>query len=599
MHKITWLLLFMLPAAWAEVVITGCPLSPYSSNAACNSEPDRCAIDYNTETCSEKTCRLIFVENDCTNFNCEWHSDPGACTEPGVNPPCSLFNHEGCPTQECFKNQDPYGCWDDLNTIPCKDHTMQTCPGTRCRWELNTECVDNSDPNFAACHQYLYQTQENCPTNLNCAWDDAANYCKYKTTDTLCEYYNSANCPSDRCEFSTTENKCREIYTNEVQPPYFWTLLTDETALAFVQNGMCLSSGKVMMKLNFADPTKCDACYVKDSEDACDGLNDVFVYKKDNMQTEEKNCNAADLFFKNEIFLDHIFKNDDFVVALEMVAGDCNVIDNTKRAAIVKKSDIVETECKKYYSVSDWSQLCLPPDDPPATTEESDEPTQEIVPSSPPEFDEAAYRAEHCVNGFYHNIGNSYSGATEFTISGRQCQDWSAQTPHTHTYTPTNWPNDGLEDGAYCRSPDSRFPWCYTTDAEKEWEYCGEKYRGTLGITVGGRQCQDWSVQTPHTHEHTPEDNPNEHLEDGAYCRSPDTTRHENPWCYTTDADKEWEYCDVCAEPPTTTPPRVLKKAARGVLAGGMGATIAFSLVGVLLLAVGLPLALYRKGRYK
>lgn len=294
-----------------------------------------------------------------------------------------------------------------------------------------------------------------------------------------------------------------------------------------------------MMRLNFADPTKCHECHDKRSGVACDGLDDVFVYRKDNTQEVSNNCDVESIFFRNEIFLDHIFKNDDFVVELEMVAGDCDVIkEASNRAKIVKKSDIAETECTRHYSVSDWSLLCPVPANPPATTEESDdpaaipddpvEPTQEIVLSSPPEFDETAYRAEHCVNG-YHN--DYYKGST---------------------------------------------------------------YRGTLSTTVNGRQCQDWSVQTPHEHEHDPN---GLGLEDGPYCRNPN--QHDDLWCYTTDAEKEWEYCDVCADPPTTTPPRVLKKATRGVLAGGMGATVAFSLVGFLLLAVGLPLALYQKRRYK
>ena len=28
------------------------------------------------------------------------------------------------------------------------------------------------------------------------------------------------------------------------------------------------------------------------------------------------------------------------------------------------------------------------------------------------------------------------------------------------------------------------------------------------------------------------------------YCRNPDSS--EEPWCYTTDPNKKWEYCDVC-----------------------------------------------------
>lgn len=79
---------------------------------------------------------------------------------------------------------------------------------------------------------------------------------------------------------------------------------------------------------------------------------------------------------------------------------------------------------------------------------------------------------------------------------------------------------------------------CTTTRLEKE-------YTGHHRITMFGRTCQRWDSQTPHGHDRNkPSIFPDATLEDAAnYCRNPD---NENGlWCYTTDPDKRWEYCDV------------------------------------------------------
>ena len=31
----------------------------------------------------------------------------------------------------------------------------------------------------------------------------------------------------------------------------------------------------------------------------------------------------------------------------------------------------------------------------------------------------------------------------------------------------------------------------------------------------------------------------------GAYCRNPDSSFNDGPWCYTTDPDTPWELCDI------------------------------------------------------
>ena len=62
--------------------------------------------------------------------------------------------------------------------------------------------------------------------------------------------------------------------------------------------------------------------------------------------------------------------------------------------------------------------------------------------------------------------GSDYDGSVSVTVSGRTCQHWSDQSPHSH--------GNGDEDENYCRNPDGEPEgvWCYTTDPGKRWEYC-------------------------------------------------------------------------------------------------------------------------------
>lgn len=76
--------------------------------------------------------------------------------------------------------------------------------------------------------------------------------------------------------------------------------------------------------------------------------------------------------------------------------------------------------------------------------------------------------------------GVSYKGFKQTTSSGRICQKWSSETPHSPWYVNI----DNLIDkfGAeeletnYCRNPlaadDQQRPWCYTTDPDVRWEFC-------------------------------------------------------------------------------------------------------------------------------
>ena len=50
--------------------------------------------------------------------------------------------------------------------------------------------------------------------------------------------------------------------------------------------------------------------------------------------------------------------------------------------------------------------------------------------------------------------------------SGLECQTWTSQTLHSHTFTPNSYPDSGLGDHNFCRNPsEDAGPWCY-------WQYC-------------------------------------------------------------------------------------------------------------------------------
>lgn len=70
------------------------------------------------------------------------------------------------------------------------------------------------------------------------------------------------------------------------------------------------------------------------------------------------------------------------------------------------------------------------------------------------------------------------------------------------------------------------------------------EYRGNISITTSGKTCQRWDSQLPHSQEY------GNNLPLGAsihenYCRNPDSRDAITPWCYTTDANVRWEYCDI------------------------------------------------------
>uniref|UniRef100_A0A8C1G686 Plasminogen n=1 Tax=Cyprinus carpio TaxID=7962 RepID=A0A8C1G686_CYPCA len=180
----------------------------------------------------------------------------------------------------------------------------------------------------------------------------------------------------------------------------------------------------------------------------------------------------------------------------------------------------------------------------------------------------------------YEGDGSSYRGAMSETISGKKCQFWTSMEPHQHSKTPQNFPAADLRRNL-CRNPDGdQAPWCYTTDPTVRWEYCniercdskpgtqepptnpepaaspstsqetdckvgnGATYRGPTSTTIMGVTCQAWSSMTPHPHlSFNPETHPDKGLESNQ-CRNPDNDVN-GPWCYTTDPNKKWDYCQI------------------------------------------------------
>ncbi|CAG2203522.1 PLG [Mytilus edulis] len=166
--------------------------------------------------------------------------------------------------------------------------------------------------------------------------------------------------------------------------------------------------------------------------------------------------------------------------------------------------------------------------------------------------------------------GSEYKGRISTTVSNRNCQRWNFNTPHRHPFH--------YLDQNYCRNPDgSSVPWCYTTDPNKRWEYCnvpyclvkkekgckktaqGSEYKGMISTTSSNRDCQSWKLNSPHRHRY--------HYPDKNYCRNPDSSAA--PWCYTTDPNKRWEYCNV----PYCFKQKGCKKTAQGFEYKGMIST--------------------------
>ena len=82
--------------------------------------------------------------------------------------------------------------------------------------------------------------------------------------------------------------------------------------------------------------------------------------------------------------------------------------------------------------------------------------------------------------------GGNYVGDISVTSSGRTCQRWNAQRPHSHNITADRIPDQTLGAAEnFCRSPDfdPSGPWCFTTDPAVKWEYCNVPVCGEQTFT--------------------------------------------------------------------------------------------------------------------
>ncbi|CAH1791206.1 unnamed protein product [Owenia fusiformis] len=158
-------------------------------------------------------------------------------------------------------------------------------------------------------------------------------------------------------------------------------------------------------------------------------------------------------------------------------------------------------------------------------------------------------------------LGSQYMGKISRTVNGIPCQRWDSQSPHSHGITTVPDGSLAAADN-FCRNPDNETggPWCYTTDPNERWDYCGvplctvdvndckqdklgTQYMGKISVTVNGRQCQRWDSQSPHSHSITTVPFGSLAASEN-FCRNPDG-ESRGPWCYTTDPNERWEYCEV------------------------------------------------------
>merc|ERR1719451_182653 len=66
--------------------------------------------------------------------------------------------------------------------------------------------------------------------------------------------------------------------------------------------------------------------------------------------------------------------------------------------------------------------------------------------------------------------GKAYKGLATSTSSGRSCQNWLKDMPHSISIDPSS--ENGLGNHNYCRNPDGSEdkPWCYTMDPSPDHE---------------------------------------------------------------------------------------------------------------------------------
>lgn len=74
----------------------------------------------------------------------------------------------------------------------------------------------------------------------------------------------------------------------------------------------------------------------------------------------------------------------------------------------------------------------------------------------------------------------------------------------------------------------------------------GREFAGHVSVTQSGLMCQRWDSDRPHAHRFKTSTLFPEGSAEGAgnNCRNPDNS-NGGPWCYTTDPNRRWDYCNV------------------------------------------------------
>ncbi|CAG0901807.1 unnamed protein product [Darwinula stevensoni] len=182
--------------------------------------------------------------------------------------------------------------------------------------------------------------------------------------------------------------------------------------------------------------------------------------------------------------------------------------------------------------------------------------------------------------------GSEYIGKQNTTLSGRRCQPWRSLTYEQENFTIDNYlpgfaDSDEIDEHFnFCRNPNAdAAPLCsYTEENSTIWEYCnvsfcggraekgddghvypecrlsekGKEYVGRRSETETGKTCLTWGNR-PYG---TPWDFLNRDGEYAGHFLNLDPSIHENycrnsglhrerPWCFVTDPEIEWEYCDI------------------------------------------------------
>ncbi|KAJ7382831.1 hypothetical protein OS493_032466, partial [Desmophyllum pertusum] len=108
---------------------------------------------------------------------------------------------------------------------------------------------------------------------------------------------------------------------------------------------------------------------------------------------------------------------------------------------------------------------------------------------------------------------------------------------------------DMINCALYDVADGGKAPECYQYYPLPDCYYgIGVGYHGNVNITRSGNTCQSWSSQCPHRHWRIPKDVVDQN--DSNMCRNPDSSAPDGPWCYTTDLNVRWEYCNVSRCPP-------------------------------------------------